>query len=74
MDTLETYQASTNQRARPSSTKGSETKQRGYAWEMPVQGGKVLYKVASIRQRARGRRGHAMTTTTKELAAEQPAT
>jgi hypothetical protein len=71
---LETYQASTNQRARLSSTKGSDAKWRGYALKMLVQGEKALYKVASVRQRARRRRGHIKTVATEEPAAGQPAT
>jgi hypothetical protein len=53
---------------------GSEAKQRGYASKMLVQGKKALYKVASARQRARGRRGHVKIAATEEPAAGQPAT
>jgi hypothetical protein len=34
--------------------KGSKAERRAYASEMPVQGGKALYKVAIIRQGVRG--------------------
>jgi hypothetical protein len=53
--------------------KGSEAKQRGYASKMPIQGEKALYKVAIIRHRARGQRGHVKTTATEEPAAVEPA-
>jgi hypothetical protein len=36
--------------------KGSEAELRAYASEMPIQGGKALYKVAIVRQGVRGRR------------------
>jgi hypothetical protein len=36
--------------------KGSEAKGRAYASEMPVQRGKPLYKVATVRQGVRGQR------------------
>jgi hypothetical protein len=54
--------------------KGSEAEQRAYASEMLVQGEKALYKVAIVRQRARGLRAHAETAATKEPAAGQPDT
>jgi hypothetical protein len=41
---------------------------------MPVQKGKALYKVATIRQGVRGRGDHAKTVATKEPAAGQLAT
>jgi hypothetical protein len=49
--------------------KGSEAERRAYASEMPVQGGKALYKVAIVRQRTRGRRAHIKTAATEEPAA-----
>jgi hypothetical protein len=54
--------------------KGSKAKRRGYASKMLVQGEKALYKVASVRQRARRWRGHIKTAATEEPAAGQPAT
>jgi hypothetical protein len=54
--------------------KGSEAEQRAYVSEMPVQGGKALYKVAIVRQRFIGLRAHAKTAATEEPAARQPDT
>jgi hypothetical protein len=34
--------------------KGSKAKWKAYASEMPIQGGKALYKVAIVRQGVRG--------------------
>jgi hypothetical protein len=45
----------------------------GIASKMPVQGENALYKVASVIQRARGRRAHVKTMATEEPAARQPA-
>jgi hypothetical protein len=56
------------------SPRKDQAERRAYASEMPVHGGKALYKVVIVRQGVRGRRVHVKTMATEEPTAGQPDT